>query len=187
MYGILSLIKKLYGRDAMRRVLEITRKHPDARAVQTLQNKGAPRSWYETGEYGGRGGISESSRLGAAEGLVEGSSRYLNPYPGTFMNYARHKIKKPEALKGILNYYRLNPDKRKILDDYYRDTGGESRFSQSGLDDALTDAFRNMARDDLGIRNLTDHEKFMIAVARQRRQKKLQRQGAEIIPFPKRD
>tara|TARA_R110002020_G_scaffold9293_2_gene36728 strand:- start:217 stop:777 length:561 start_codon:yes stop_codon:yes gene_type:complete len=186
MYGILSLIGKKYGKDAMRRVLEITRKHPDAHAVQTLQNRGAPRSWYETGEHGGRGGIADSSRLAAAEGLVEGSSRYLNPHPGTFMNYARHKIKKPGALKGILNYYRLNPDKRKILDDYYRDTGGEGKFSQSGLDHMLTDAFRNMARGDLSVRNLTDHEKFMIAVARQRRQKEIQRQ-AKIIPFPKRD
>ena len=186
MYGILSLIKKLYGRDAMRRVLEITRKHPDAHAVRTLQNKGAPSAWYETGEYGGRGGIADSSRLAAAKALAEGASRYLNPHPGTFMNYARHKIKKPKALKGILNYYRLNPDKRKMLDDYYRDTGGEGTFSQSGLDDMLTAAFRNMARGDLSVRNLTDHEKFMIAVARQRRQKEIQRQ-AKIIPFPKRD
>ena len=73
-----------------------------------------------------------------------------------------------------------------MLDDYYRDTGGEGKFSQSGLDHMLTDAFRNMARGDLSVRNLTDHEKFMIAVARQRRQKEIQRQ-AKIIPFPKRD
>ena len=35
MYGILSLLKSLKGKDAMRRVLQVTQKHPDFRPVRT--------------------------------------------------------------------------------------------------------------------------------------------------------
>ena len=77
MFGILSLIGKKYGKDAMRRVLAISKQYPNDRFVRTLKNQGAPRSWYERGIEGNRGGISDSSRLGAAEGLLENASKYL--------------------------------------------------------------------------------------------------------------
>ena len=38
MYGILSLIKKMYGKKAMRRVLEIIKKYPEARPVKNLRS-----------------------------------------------------------------------------------------------------------------------------------------------------
>ena len=63
----------------MRRVLEITRKYPDFRPVRNLKNPV----------------FDEKSRLNTAIGLADGSDRYLNPYPGTFMNYVRHKNPQP--------------------------------------------------------------------------------------------
>ena len=99
MYGILSLLKSLKGKDAMRRVLQVTQKHPDFRPVRNLRNPN----------------ISDQSRLAIAEGLAEGSSRYLDPHPGTFMNYVRHKVKNPEMFGDLANWYRLNPEKMKSL------------------------------------------------------------------------
>ena len=185
MYGILNLIRKMYGRPAMRRVLEVIRKYPETRAVQTVKNKGAPPSWYETGEWGGRGGISESSRLAAAKGLAEGSSRYLDPHPGTFMNYVRHKVPNREMFKDVANYYRLNPEKRAVMDDWYRDTGGQGEWSKGFMDKFIQDAIVAMSKRNLGMRNLTDHEQYMLALARQRRTDA--QKGAKILQFPKRD
>ena len=173
MYGILSLIRKKFGKDAMRRVLDIIKKYPDDRMVDVIKNRRAPGYWYETYNpwtgYGGRGGYDETSRLRVAENLLKDSSRWLDPHPGTFMNYVRHRIKKPKTFKGIANYFRLNPEARKILDDYYRHTGGEGRFSREMLDDMLSDAIRGMSRKDLGgIRSLTDTEKYMLALEKQK-------------------
>jgi len=177
MYGILNLIRKMYGRPAMRRVMEIMKRYPESRPVQTVQGKGAPSSWYETGEWGGRGGFAESSRLAAAEGLAEGSSRYLNPYSGMFMNYMRKAVgNDPQRLRKVLDYARIRPDKAKIMDDWYRETGGQDKFSRSFLDDFIREAERT---------DITDHEKYMLALARQRKQKA--QKGAEIIPFPRKD
>ena len=39
MYGILSLIGKKYGKDAMRRVLAIAKLYPDDRHVRSLKNE----------------------------------------------------------------------------------------------------------------------------------------------------
>ena len=80
MYGILSLLKSLKGKDAMRRVLKITQKYPDFRPVRNLRNPA----------------FTDESRLANAVHMAEGSDRYLNPYPGTFMNYVRHKVKNPK-------------------------------------------------------------------------------------------
>ena len=189
MYGILSLIKKMYGKKAMRRVLEIIKKYPEERNVKILQNRGAPPWWYETydpaSQLGGRGGYSEGSRLGSGKILAEGSSRYLDPYPGTFMNYVRHQVPKRETFKDVANYYRLNPEKRKPMDEWYRETGAETKWSKGFMDDMIKDAIRAMTGKNLGIRKLTDHEKYMLTLMKQRRQKT--QKGAEIIPFPRKD
>ena len=39
MYGILSLIGKKYGKEAMRRVLAITQQYPNDRFVRTVKNQ----------------------------------------------------------------------------------------------------------------------------------------------------
>ncbi len=64
------------GRPAMKRVLEIIKKHPDIRPVRNLRNPN----------------VSDKSRLGIAKFMAEDSSRYLDAYPGTFMNYVRGKV-----------------------------------------------------------------------------------------------
>ena len=167
MYGILSLIKKMYGKKAMRRVLEIIKKYPEARPVKNLRSDVFP----------------DVSRLGTAKRLAEGSKRWLDPYPGTFMNYVRHKVPKRETFKDVANYYRLNPEKRKIMDDWHQEMGSQGPWSQGFMDDMIKDAIRAMTGKNLGIRKLTDHEKYMLTLMKQRRQKA--QKGAEIIPFPK--
>ena len=81
MYGILSLIKSMYGRPAMKRVMEVMKRHPDHRLTQAVQNKGAPTWWYEGSKPGNRGGYSKASQLGAAEQILNRSSSFLNPHP----------------------------------------------------------------------------------------------------------
>ena len=170
MYGILNLIRKLYGRPAMRRVLEIIKKYPEARPVKTIKSEGLP--YY---------GATEKSRLGAAKGLAEGSSRYLDPYPGTFMNYVRHKVPKKEMFSDVANYYRLNPDKRKIMDDWHQEMGSKGEWSTGFMDDMIKDAIRAMAGKNLKTRGPTDHEKYLLALLRQKRQEA--NKGAKILPF----
>ena len=167
MYGILSLIKKMYGKKAMRRVLEIIKKYPEARPVKNLRSDV----------------FTDESRLGTAKRLAEGSKRWLDPYPGTFMNYVRHKVPKRETFKDVANYYRLNPEKRKIMDDWHQEMGSQGPWAQGFMDDMIKDAIRAMTGKNLGIRKLTDHEKYMLTLMKQRRQKA--QKGAEIIPFPK--
>jgi hypothetical protein len=53
MYGILSLIGKKYGKDAMRRVLAVTQNFPDDRHVMVLKNPN----------------FADRSRLATAEGI----------------------------------------------------------------------------------------------------------------------
>jgi len=170
MYGILNLIRKLYGRPAMRRVLEIIKKYPEARPVKTIKSEGLP--YY---------GSTKGSRIQAAEGLIEGSSRYLDPYPGTFMNYVRHKIPKKETFSDVANYYRLNPDKRKIMDEWYQETGAKGWWSAGFMDDMIQDAIKTMAGKNLKTRGPTDHEKYLLALLRQKRKKS--QEGAKILPF----
>ena len=94
MYGILSQLAKRMGRPAMRRVLNIIKDHPDARPIRNLKAKGLP--YY---------GPTEESRLGIAEHLAKGSDRWLNPYPGTFMNYVRGKVgNDPQRFRRISDF-----------------------------------------------------------------------------------
>ena len=184
MYGILSLLKSLKGKDAMRRVLEITKRYPDARPVQILQNKGAPSWWYEGGRQGSRGGFSEESRLAQAVQLAEGSDRYLNPYPGTFMNYVRHKVKNRQMFGDLANWYRLNPEKMRVMNEWHQEMGSKGWWSQGFMDKMIQNDITDMAKTNFNMRQLTSHEKYMLAVAKQRRQQALQEQ-AKILPFPK--
>ena len=112
MYGILNLLLRKMGRPAMKRVLEIIKKYPEARPVQTLKNPM----------------ITEESRLNNAINLAEGSERWLDPYPGTFMNYVRHKVPNRKMFKDVANYYRLNPEKRAVMDDWHQEMGSTGEW-----------------------------------------------------------
>jgi len=169
MYGILSLLKKMKGKDAMKRALEVAQKFPDERSVRVMKNP----------EF------AESSRLASAQSLDEGYARYMNPHPGTFMNYVRHRVKNPKTFTALANHFRLNPKERKVMDDWFRETGGVGSWSKGFMDSMIQDAIGKMARKNMQLRQLSDHERYMLAVARQRKQESMR--GAKIIPFPKRD
>ena len=130
MYGILSQLAKRMGRPAMRRVLNIIKDHPDARPIRNLKGKGLP--YY---------GPTEESRLGIAEHLAKGSDRWLNPYPGTFMNYVRGKVgNDPQRFRRISDFFRAHPEKRKSMDDWYQEMGSEGWWGRSFLDDMIREA-----------------------------------------------
>ena len=189
MYGILSLIGKKYGKEAMRRVLAITQQYPNDRFVRTVKNQGAPRSWYERGIEGNRGGISDSSRLGAAEGLLENASKYLGsdntatPYSG-IMSTLRGKMHNDKVTKDLINYYRANPNEYSKINEAGRTYWGEMGGEQY-IDELAQNAIAQMAKRNFAQRGMTDYEKYMVTLARQRRQKAAE--GAEIIQFPKGD
>ena len=170
MYGILSLLKSLKGKDAMRRVVKITQKYPDFRPVRNLKN---PR-W------------SDESRLAIAEGLADGSSRYLDPYPGTFMNYVRHKVKNRQMFGDLANWYRLNPEKMKVMNDWHMEMGSQGWWSQGFMDRMIKDDIAEMAKTNFTLRQLTDQEKYLLAVAKQRRMDAM-KQKAKVLPFKRRD
>ena len=193
MYGILSLIGKKYGKNAMRRVLAIAKNYPDDFHVKVMQNRGAPARWYETFDpasgYGGRGGYALEARIGAAEGLFKNASKYITPgnkptpYSG-IMQKVKSKINSKKTTQDLINWYRANPDEYAKMNQagrtYWGEWGGE-RY----IDDLAQNAIAQMARRNIaGNRGLTDYEKYMVSLARQRRQGA--RRGAEIIPFPKR-
>ena len=150
----------------MRRVLEITKKYPDFRPVRNLKNTN----------------ITDESRLSNAIGMAEGSDRYLDPYPGTFMNYVRHKVKNRKMFGDLANWYRLNPEKMKVMNDWHMEMGSKGQWSQGFMDNMIQSDIAQMAKTNFSMRNLTDHEKYMLALAKQRKQKAAQ--GADIIPFP---
>ena len=168
----------------MRRVLEITKKYPDARPVKILRNEGAPPRWYEGGRQGSRGGFSDESRLAQAVQLAEGSDRYLNPYPGTFMNYVRHKVKNRQMFGDLANWYRLNPEKMKVMNDWHMEMGSKGQWSQGFMDNMIKNDIAEMAKTNFTLRQLTDQEKYLLAVAKQRRMDAVKQQ-AKILPFPK--
>ena len=168
MYGILSLLKSLKGKDAMRKVLEITKKYPDSRPVRNLRNTA----------------FTDESRLANAVHMAEGSDRYLNPYPGTFMNYVRHKVKNRQMFGDLANWYRLNPEKMRVMNEWHQEMGSNSPWSKRFMDGMIKDDIAEMAKTNFTLRQLTDQEKYLLAVAKQRRQKALQEQ-AKILPFPK--
>jgi len=169
MYGILNLLLRKMGRPAMRRVLEIIKKYPEARPVRNLKNPI----------------FDEQSRLNNAINLAEGSERWLNPYPGTFMNYVRHKVPDRKMFKDIANYYRLNPEKRGVMDEWHQEMGSKGPWSQGFMDNMIQDAIQAMAGKNLKMRGPTEHEKYMLALLRQKRQEA--NKGAKILQFPKRD
>ena len=173
MYGILAAIGKRYGKDAMRRVLSIAQNYPEDRFVKSMKSPM----------------FRKESRLGAAEGLLENAGKYLTlenkptPYTG-IMSTLRGKINNDRVTKDLINYYRANPEEYATLNNagrtYWGEFGGE-RY----IDDLAQNAIAQMAKRNFAQRGLTDYEKYMVTLARQRRQKAAE--GAEIIPFPKRD
>ena len=166
MYGILSLLKSLKGKDAMRRVLQITQKYPDFRPVRNLRNPA----------------FSDDSRLATAVHMAEGFDRYLNPYPGTFMNYVRHKVKNREMFGDLANWYRLNPEKMKVMNDWHMEMGSKGQWSQGFMDKMIQHDIAEMAKTNFTLRQLTNQEKYLLAVAKQRRQQAIQK-SAKILPF----
>ena len=173
MYGILSLIGRKYGKDAKRRVLSIAQNYPEDRFVKSMKSPM----------------FTKESRLGTAEGLLENAGKYLTlenkptPYTG-IMSTLRGKINNDRVTKDLINYYRANPEEYATLNNagrtYWGEFGGE-RY----IDDLAQNAIAQMAKRNFAQRGLTDYEKYMVTLARQRRQKAAE--GAEIIPFPKRD
>ena len=125
--------------------------------------------------------FTEESRLGNAVNLAEGSERYLDPYPGTFMNYVRHKVPNRTMFKDMANYYRLNPEKKAVMDEWHQEMGSQGERSQDFMDNMLRDAIGAMAGKNLKTRGPTEHEKYLLALLRQKRQDT--NKGAKILPF----
>ena len=165
MYGILNLLLRKMGRPAMKRVLEIIKKYPEARPIKNLKSDM----------------FTDESRLATAQGLAEGSSRWLDPYPGTFMNYVRHKVPDRAMFKDMANYYRLNPEKRAMMDEWHQEMGSKGPWSKGFMDNMIQDAIQAMAGKNLKTRGPTDHEKYLLALLRQKRQEA--NKGAKILPF----
>ena len=146
MYGILAAIGKRYGKDAMRRVLKIIQKYPEERKITSVK---------------AGSGVADESRMAIAEGLAKGSDRWLDPYPGMFMKYARSKVgNDPVKMKKVVDYARAKPKEAKMMSDWYRETGGEGQWSQGFLDDFIRQAQRA---------ELTEYERAMVELARIRR------------------
>ena len=181
MYGILSLIGKKYGKNAMRRVLAIAQNYPDDRFVRTLKNQSMYEGWYPIG-------VSNESRIGAAESLLRNAPKYITPenkptpYSG-IMQTMKAKLNSKKTTQDLINWYRANPDEYAKMNEagrtYWGEFGGE-RY----VDDLAQNAIAQMSKRNLRQRGLTDYEKYMVTLARQRRQKA--KEGAEIIPFPNR-
>ena len=157
MYGILSQLAKKMGRPAMKRVLNIMKQYPEARPTQIIKNEGAPARWYKGGGKEGSGGFSDESRLGQAMHMAEGADRYLNPHPGTFMNYVRGKVDNdPQRFKKVSDFFRANPDKRKSMDDWYQEMGSDGWWSRGFLDDMIKEAETTaMSLEDLAAAELS--------------------------------
>ena len=157
MYGILSQLAKKMGRPAMKRVLNIMKQYPEARPTQIIKNEGAPARWYKGGGKEGSGGFSDESRLGQAMHMAEGADRYLNPHPGTFMNYVRGKVDNdPQRFKKVSDFFRANPDKRKTMDDWYQEMGSGGWWGRSFLDDMIKEAETTaMSLEDLAAAELS--------------------------------
>ena len=173
MYGILSLIGKKYGKDAMRRVLAVAQNFPDDRFVRSMRSPMA----------------TDQSRLGAAEGIMQNASKYFTadnnptPYSG-IMSTLRAKINNDNVTKDLINYYRANPDEYNKINQAGRTYWGEFGGEQY-IEDLAQNAIAQMAKRNFRQRGLTDYEKYMIALARQRRRDA--RKNNNVIPFPKQD
>ena len=160
----------------MRRVLAITQNFPDDRHVMVLKNPN----------------FADRSRLATAEGLMENASKYLTadnnptPYSG-IMSTLRAKINNDNVTKDLINYYRRNPAEYNKLNKAGRTYWGEYGGEQY-IDDLAQNAIGKMSRANLIgdlPPTLTDYEKYMLALARQRRMST--RKSENVIPFPKQD
>ena len=181
MYGILSLIGKKYGKDAMRRVLAIAKQYPEDRHVRTLKNQTMYEAWYPYG-------VAHSSRMGAAEGLLRNASKYVTPenkatpYSG-IMQKMKSKINSERTTKDLINWYRANPDEYAKMNEagrtYWGEFGGEEY-----VDDLASNAISQMAKRNMQMRGLTDYEKYMVALARQRRQDAILKQNYPAVLEP---
>ena len=112
----------------------------------------------------------------------------LTPFIELYAVFATNDtiFKNPMMFSVIANWMRLNPEKRKIMDDWYQETGGNTEWSAGFMDRMIQDTINDMAKTNFSMRQLTNHEKYMLAVAKQRRQQALQEQ-AKILPFKRRD
>ena len=179
MYGILSLIGKKYGKEAMRRVLSITKQDPDDRFVKTLKGETMYHRWYPYG-------VDSESRIGAAEGLLQNASKYITPenkatpYSG-IMQTMKARLNSERTTKDLINWYRANPDEYAKMNEAGRTYWGEFG-GQEYVDELAQNAIAQMAKRNMKVRGLTDYEKYMITLARQRRQDAAS--GANVIPFP---
>ena len=157
----------------MRRVLAIAQNFPDDRHVMVLKNPN----------------FADRSRLATAEGLMENASKYLtadnNPTPYTgIMSMLRCKLNNDRDTKDLINYYRANPDEYNKINNAGRTYWGEFGGEQY-IEDLATNAIGQMAKRNFRQRGLTDYEKYMVALARQRRRDA--RKNNNVIPFPKQD
>ena len=132
---------------------------------------------------------TDQSRLGAAEGIMQNASKYLTadnnptPYSG-IMSTLRAKINNDNVTKDLINYYRANPDEYNKINQAGRTYWGEFGGEQY-IEDLAQNAIAQMAKRNFAQRGLTDYEKYMIALARQRRQSMAKNRN--VIPFPKQD
>ena len=157
----------------MRRVLAVAQNFPDDRFVRSMRSPMA----------------TDQSRLGAAEGIMQNASKYLTadhnptPYSG-IMSTLRAKINNDNVTKDLINYYRANPNEYNKINNAGRTYWGEFGGEQY-IEDLAQNAIAQMAKRNFRQRGLTDYEKYMIALARQRRQSMAKNQN--VIPFPKQD
>ena len=157
----------------MRRVLAVAQNFPDDRFVRSMRSPMA----------------TDQSRLGAAEGIMQNASKYLTadnnptPYSG-IMSTLRAKINNDNVTKDLINYYRANPDEYNKINQAGRTYWGEFGGEQY-IEDLAQNAIAQMAKRNFAQRGLTDYEKYMIALARQRRQSMAKNRN--VIPFPKQD
>ena len=157
----------------MRRVLAVAQNFPDDRFVRSMRNPM----------------FTNRSRLGSAEGIMENASKYLTadnnptPYSG-IMSTLRAKINNDNVTKDLINYYRRNPAEYNKINQAGRTYWGEFGGEQY-IEDLAQNAIAQMAKRNFRQRGLTDYEKYMIALARQRRQSMAKNRN--VIPFPKQD
>ena len=72
------------------------------------------------------------------------------------------------------------------MNEWHQEMGSKGWWSQGFMDNMIKDDIAEMAKTNFTLRQLTDQEKYLLAVAKQRRQKALQEQ-AKILPFRRRD
>ena len=84
----------------------------------------------------------------------------------------------------LANWYRLNPEKMKVMNDWHMEMGSKGPWAQGFMDRMIQNDIAEMAKTNFTLRQLTDQEKYLLAVAKQRRMDAL-KERAKILPFPK--